>query len=83
MGGMGENQKGKKKEKESPTCNYLEFSTAKVADKEYFKTSIFMSCCALSHKHLPESGPLELLLGQALTWVVILTNLGEYSLGPW
>jgi hypothetical protein len=40
----------------------------------------------------PESGPLELLLGQALTPVMLkteavmvnLTNLGKYSLGwPW
>jgi hypothetical protein len=40
---------------------------------------------------LPESGPLELLLRQALTLVmpkteavtVNLTNLGKYSLDPW
>jgi len=30
MGGMGENQKGGRKKKKSPTCNYLEFSRAKV-----------------------------------------------------
>jgi len=35
MGGMGENQKRpKKRKKGSPTCNYLEFSMAKVADEK-------------------------------------------------
>jgi hypothetical protein len=36
MGGMGQNQKGIKKK---PTCNYLEFSRAKVADEKVHLSS--------------------------------------------